>query len=97
MHAIVPLLLALDESCPLFQLTVQASDHALPTPRTATVQVILTVPRDNAPTLFDKLEYAANISERVEVDVMVTEVKAHDENLQVGENNVYIIYLYAVV
>ena len=79
-------LLARDESYPVFQLTVQASDHALPTPRTATVQVILTVPRDNAPTLFDKPEYTATISERAEVDVMVTEVKAHDENLQVREN-----------
>ena len=84
---------ALVESCyPFLQLTIQASDHALPTPRKATVQVIVSVPRDNAPTLFDKKQYAATISERTKVNVTVIEVMARDANLQVSaDNGVYSI------
>ena len=62
---------------------MQASDIALPTPRKATVQVIVSVPRDNAPTVFDKQQYTATISETTELNVKVKEVKAHDANLQV--------------
>jgi len=62
---------------------VQASDHALPTPRKATVQVIVSVPRDNAPTVFDKQQYTATISETTELNAKVKEVKARDANLKV--------------
>ena len=62
---------------------MQASDHALPTPRKATVQVIVSVPRDNAPTVFDKQQYTATISETTELNAKVKEVKARDANLKV--------------
>ena len=58
------------------QLTVQASDQALPTDKTSTVQVIVSVPRDNSPPRFESNLYTAEITEAQPVGEVITNVVA---------------------
>lgn len=67
------------------QLTVQASDQALPTDKTTTVQVLITVPRDNKPPKFERTIYNADIPESKQVGSEVVVVRASDENRQVRQ------------
>ncbi len=66
------------------QLTVQASDQALPTDRTTTVQVLVPVPRDDKPPKFERTVYTTEIPEYKDVGSEVITVKANDENRQVS-------------
>ena len=59
---------------------MEASDQALPNERTTTVQVIITVPRDNAPPEFERTIYTAEIMESVSVGTSVLDVKAVDDS-----------------
>ncbi len=64
-------------------MTVTASDQALPTDRTSTTQVIITVPRDTDPPTFERPEYTAEIGEDAIVGTAVLDLQARDNNLEV--------------
>ena len=66
----------------LLQLSVQASDQALPTDRTEVVQVIVSVPRDNAPPQFDITTETVDVGENAAVGSKVVTLRARDDNLQ---------------
>ena len=67
------------------QLTVQASDQALPSDRTTTVQVVVTVPRDTQPPTFERQLYNVEIPEAQPVGSTIAEIKANDANKQVSD------------
>ena len=66
------------------QLTVKASDQALPQEQTTTVQVIITVPRDNSPPEFSTNTYSAETMESAAIGTSLIEVRATDNNLVVS-------------
>jgi protocadherin Fat 4 len=72
----------LDGAASTYTLSIQASDQALPTDQTTTVQVIVTVPRDDKPPRWERTVYNAEIPESKEVGAEVTIVKATDDNRQ---------------
>ena len=76
------------------QLTVQASDQALPTDKTTTVKVVVSVPRDNDPPRFERSLYNVDIPESQTVGSTIAEIKASDANRQVRENIWIVIIIY---
>ena len=64
------------------QLTISASDQALPTPKSSTTQLIVNVPRDNTPPRFDEREFEVEISEGQAVNSRISEIRARDDNLK---------------
>ncbi len=66
------------------QLTIEASDQALPDDRVTTATIVVTVPRDRQAPTFDRAEITAQLTETRNVGETVTNFRARDENLQVG-------------
>ena len=62
---------------------VEASDQALPTPKTSTAQVVVTVPRDTRPPYFELDSYVANITEDKPRNSHILDIKARDDNQKV--------------
>ena len=66
------------------QLTIEASDQALPDDRVMTTTVIITVPRDRQPPSFERPEMNAQTSETRNIGETLLNFRARDENLAVS-------------
>ena len=66
------------------QLTIEASDQALPDDQVMTTIVIITVPRDRQPPSFERPEMNAQTSETRNIGETLLNFRARDENLAVS-------------
>ena len=75
------------------QLTIEASDQALPDDQVTTTTVVITVPRDRQPPRFERPEMTAQASETRNVGETLLNFRARDDNLAVSQ---VFFYLYQI-
>ena len=68
------------------QLTIEASDQALPDDQVTAATVVITVPRDQQPPSFERPEMTAQTSETRNIGETILNFRARDNNLAVCLN-----------
>ena len=68
------------------QLTIEASDQALPDDQVTTATVVIMVPRDQQPPSFERPEMTAQTSETRNIGETILNFRARDNNLAVCLN-----------
>ena len=66
------------------QLTIEASDQALPDDQVTMATVVVTVPRDRQPPRFSQPEISAQTSDTRNIGETVAQFRASDQNLAVS-------------
>ncbi len=66
------------------QLTIEASDQALPDDRVTVATVVVTVPRDRTPPRFNEAEITARVAETRNIGDTIAQFRARDDNVAVS-------------